>query len=329
MTPSARLVPAAVGEPVMVRRQGTVKAMGLFTVMTVLCGCTSVTPRLANIGIRPDDAQFRAEDSPCQRFDGLVQYSQDLQEAYHSRASQNRWWIYVAGTLALGTAAATGGLAAAGAATLTISLLSISGGFASGFFGFLNNSTLADVYTIAANQVAEALDTAQRQLTYSGAIVNEASCVTALNTLQAEVTQAQTDLERARTDSAVAALLRAKDQRKQLDRLLSELEPNAPRSTPAGGQITAIRGPEAGRVELTVSGIDLSKLQQRDVRVKVGETEVPVLGWTRDPAGEGYVVTFALPPKLPGEASEQAVTLVHRRAGATVESKPGLRLKRE
>ena len=61
-----------------------------------------------HFGIRPDAPTFSQEASACSEFEGLVNYSVALQEAYHSRATQNRFWIYAAGTVALGTVAATG-----------------------------------------------------------------------------------------------------------------------------------------------------------------------------------------------------------------------------
>jgi hypothetical protein len=173
----------------------------------------------AHVGIRPDPPVFAPEKSPCEQFKEMVDYGQTLQEAYHSRATQNRFWIYAAGTVALGTVAATGGLGAAGAAGLSIALLSVSGGFTSGFFAIIDNSTLADVYTISANRIAEALTESRKQLAYGPA--GPEGCKPALDLLAAKVTAAQTDLERARTDAAVAAVIRARAQMDKLSQLIS------------------------------------------------------------------------------------------------------------
>ena len=70
--------------------------------------------------------------------------AETFQEAYHSRASQNRWWIYVAGTLGLATIAVSGGL---GGGSREYHgdrhRQAISGGFTSSFFAFLGNDVLA------------------------------------------------------------------------------------------------------------------------------------------------------------------------------------------
>lgn len=186
--------------------------------------------RNAHFGIRPDAPPF-AIDDPCQQYEQLVNYSQVLQEAYHSRASQNRFWIYAAGTVALGTLAATGGLGAAGAAGLTIALLSTSGGFASGFFATIDNPTLADVYTISANAVTQGLADSRRQLTFNNGTAEPQSCAVALETLTQRVATASSDLERARTDSAAAALLRAQAQAEALRAILPTPSPS-PSATP-------------------------------------------------------------------------------------------------
>jgi len=191
----------------------------------------------ARIGIRPDTPTFCTAapeshgktvtenrdpncDDPCAQFDGLVAYGETLQEAYHTRATQNRVWIYAAGTMALGTVAASGGLAAAGVAGLTIALLSISGGFTSGLFAVIDNSTLADVYTICANQIAKGIEKAWTDLPPSP---SAEACKAAFNTLLATVTSARTDLDRARTDSAVAAVLRAKGQVEKLQEVVASM----------------------------------------------------------------------------------------------------------
>ncbi|HKX05197.1 MAG TPA: hypothetical protein VJX71_22075 [Methylomirabilota bacterium] len=98
-------------------------------------------------------------------FEGVQQWSADMEESYLARSSQNRWWIYVAGTLGLATVAASGGLAAAGAVGLgTIALLNVSGGFATGFFAVLNNSDLATAYTLAASDIATARSEATQRI---------------------------------------------------------------------------------------------------------------------------------------------------------------------
>jgi hypothetical protein len=133
----------------------------------VLSGCASMK---ANLGIRPDEPKFERTEAPCSQYETYSGYAQQLQEAYHSRGTQNRGWIYVAGVVGLGVAAATGGLALAGALGATgLGLLATSGGFASGGFATINNEALAFSYTVAANTIDEAAKTARSQLALSPA----------------------------------------------------------------------------------------------------------------------------------------------------------------
>ena len=146
------------------------------------------------------------------RLDAYLNYSRDLQEAYHSRASQNRWWIYVAGTLGLATIAVSGGLAAAAASTTAIAIVAISGGFTSSFFAFLGNDVLAGNYTAAANSV---------DLAIAAAAVNKADadqCAAAYVALVKGVSVAATQLEEDRTMSAVDALKRANAEKATLSK---------------------------------------------------------------------------------------------------------------
>src|SRR5262249_21544558 len=80
----------------------------LLGLVVFLGGCSEMTN--ARLGIRPDARPFNPGADPCAQLKDMVDYSQVLQEAYHTRATQNRFWIYGAGTVALGTVAATGGL---------------------------------------------------------------------------------------------------------------------------------------------------------------------------------------------------------------------------
>jgi hypothetical protein len=132
----------------------------LLCLLAITGGCATGRMDLMpqHFGVRPDEPPPRSPGQPCDEYRDYVTYAQKLQEAYHSRATQNRWWIYVASITGLGAAAATGGLAAAGAAGVgTLALLGISGGFAAGIFGTLENPELAKMYTLSANSVDKAL----------------------------------------------------------------------------------------------------------------------------------------------------------------------------
>ena len=189
------------------RRVGIVRSLALSSVLWVISGCVQ-------LGIRPSMPELTTD--PCAELRSQVQYAQDLHDAYHSRASLNRFSIYAAGILALGTAAATGGLGAAGVAAITLTYLSISGGFASGAFAIVDNEALADVYTVYAGRIADGLKVARPLATDTDARV----CQPALTALVAAVTSAENDLERARTDKAWLAATHAQE---QLNRLRTAL----------------------------------------------------------------------------------------------------------
>jgi hypothetical protein len=180
-------------------------------------------PIRQHLGIRPDEpppatevlvavgASTTRKATACDEYVEYLTYAQQLQEAYHARATHNRSWIYAAGLLGLGALAASGGLAVVGAATAgTLGLLTISGGFSAGAFATVDNSTLAELYTIAANKVDAALAAARKTgpaAPYVDADVSR--CKTALDDLREKVSEARIELEEARTDSAKASLVRA------------------------------------------------------------------------------------------------------------------------
>jgi hypothetical protein len=187
------------------------------SVLVLLCligmtsGCTMTRPDLMrnHMGVRPDEPDPTVKLGPCEAYREYVKYAQQLQEAYHSRASQNRWWLYVAGVLGLGAAAASGGLAAAGAAGVgTLALLGISGGFAAGTFGTLNNPELAKMYSLSATSVDKAVQRAEAR----------ASGVTRLRQAQAKDARLKKlvdDAEKAALNAADAARQAPGDAAKQ------------------------------------------------------------------------------------------------------------------
>jgi len=206
-----------------------VKQAVLLAVILSLTACSDI--RRAQLGVRPDALTFDPSTAACEQLKRLVGYSQSLQEAYHTRATQNRFWIYAAGTMALGTIAATGGLGAAGAAALSIALVSVSGGFTAGVFALIDNATLADVYTASADDIATAISEAQIAAPDSSA--RDSDCSSAYKTLIAKVTAAQTDLEQARTNSAVAEAVRLKAQLGNLQKIVASLPTTTTTSTTA------------------------------------------------------------------------------------------------
>jgi hypothetical protein len=232
------------------------------------------------------------------RLDEYLNYSRDLQEAYHSRATQNRWWIYVAGTLGLVTIAVSGGLAAAAASTTAIAIVAISGGFTSSFFALVGNDVLAGNYTAAANSV---------DLAIAAAAVNKADpdqCAAAYVALVNGVSVAATQLEEDRTTSAVDALKRANAEKatlsKQTDAALKALRDAQIRSSvsvssPASIifiRPTAIDPAKPELVTLTVRNVNFDTVARVDLKVKL--------------VSDGVAIQVAAPP-VPVETDPNGV----------------------
>jgi len=178
----------------------------------------------SRIGFRPDDLAINVvPEDYCGELKKYVSYAVDLKEAYRTRATQNRSWIYVAGVTGLGVAAASGGLAAAGAAAAgTLGLLAISGGFTAGVFATIDNAELANVYTAAANDIGTALANTQARIARCSRSREE--CSAELAYLSNRVTNARNTLETARTTSAAGALARAAAAKKLLDEEITKVQ---------------------------------------------------------------------------------------------------------
>ena len=167
-------------------------------------------------GLRPDEP-ITGIGAPCQEYKDYTTYALNLKEAYRTRTTQNRMWLYVAGITGLGVAAASGALAAATAvAAGTLALLAISGGFAAASFATIDNSELANVYNMAANQIGTALAEAE-----SERLLAPANCAAPLAELVTAVSDARNELETARTNSAAGALIRARAGRPSAKNLMN------------------------------------------------------------------------------------------------------------
>jgi hypothetical protein len=272
-----------------------------------LVGCASSTRRHdlwgQHFGIRPDEPVVEPTEESCAAYAKYATYTQQLQEAYHSRATQNRFWIYAAAILGLGATAASGGLAAAAASATTIGLVAISGGFAGATFAALNNPDLARVYTVAANKLDTALIESDRQLRTTPGL---AACGAALSTLKEGVSEARILLEEARTNNAVAAIIRAKEEQKTLAKLIETVEESNPTRPPVSAFITDIQPPNlpalgaaATRdVTLTVSNIQLDRIAPAYVKVVIGSAE-PISARVTKTAEFTYSVQFRAPDAPP------------------------------
>src|SRR3954468_18616864 len=79
---------------------------------SLLTGCASMgfdNPDIRfgpRIGFRPDEPLITPRADPCDEYKTFAAYTLNLKEAYRTRTTQNRTWIYVAGLTGLGVAAA-------------------------------------------------------------------------------------------------------------------------------------------------------------------------------------------------------------------------------
>jgi hypothetical protein len=239
-----------------VRIRGILAA--LLTLGSILSGCASPTSRSdfwrVHFGIRPDEPVIQPDASSCDQYKTYSGYAQELQEAYHSRATQNRSWLYVAGILGLGVAAASGALAAATTvAAGTLALLAISGGFSAATFATIDNSDLATLYTVSANGIDTAMKDANSLLPGGGPYIG-AACGPALLKLKEAVSDVRTTLEVGRTHTAAGALVRAQAQLKTLNELIQTHEKKKPTGLTANPSSLSIDPTKDESVSLTLQG---------------------------------------------------------------------------
>jgi hypothetical protein len=305
----------------------------------VLVSCSSLS-----LGIRPNEADYQTQsqesEMACPEFRAYAKYTMALQEAYHSRASLNRFSIYASGTTGLATITATAALAAASSPSLgTLALISLGGGFATGLFALADNPTLADIYTIAANRLETARQVAEAKLqpgTDGKLNTNHVACKDALDYLRQEVVQAKNNLERARTDSAVAALQRAAEQAKKLNKLADDIKKETAAQVVLRGEITTINPSQIDEVTdgkereitLTTTSVDPALITQNDVRVIIGGQTISATWNSVDPNIGRYAVKFKAPAKCPYVTqAEYSPILLVGSAERRVETKQGVVLK--
>lgn len=293
--------------------------------VAVLTGCATFDPKAVSMGsrmgLRPDAPavdDMMALD-PCKRFSKYTQYAKDLEEAYRTRGTQNRAWIYVAALTGLAVAATAGALAAATAVTAgTLALLSISGGFAAGAFATINNNQLANVYDDAAREIGTAVASAEAHVwgtpsaSASPAAAapppSEATCSAQLAELITTVSQARNKLDTARTDSAEGALIRATAGQATLKEIIAAQTSTDVASVKLDGQITKIDGvagpfnvPAGGKlVPLTVTNVQLDKVVPADIKIAFGSKVIDM--GAPFPTKKGayeYEVMLQIPAKPP------------------------------
>ncbi len=311
---------------------------GLVALGLILAGC-GATSRMdlfpQHLGFRPDEPKVEEGKKACEEYLQHVDYTQKLLEAYHSRATHNRMWIYVAGILGLGAAAASGGLGVVAASVTTIALLSISGGFAAASFATIDNQDLAKIYTIAANRVDAAFKDADAQLRISGdkktRYEDQEACSRALATLKQGLWDARTMLEQARTNSAVAALVRAREEQKVLAEVIAGAQDADPTRITLSADITEVTPEsmtkrEATEITLKVVNIRLDRVAMADVKVVLGTKEIDL---SAPPTPEGsdqttWDVKFTAPAQPPNTSQTvYAPTLLVGKSKQRVGSQSG------
>jgi hypothetical protein len=280
-----------------------VSVLSLLVLASLLSGCGTMFS--SHLGIRPTEPEPTVAND-CAAYTAYAKYAQQLQEAYHTRSSQNRGWLYVAGVLGLGVAAATGGLAAAGAAAVgTLGLLSISGAFAAGSFATINNEALALSYTVAANSIDKALADSRSGVP---------NCTTALSILVVNVSDARRNLEIARTDNAVGALARAKDALKLLNEQVAAVRAASVTVITLEAEITAINpivvpnpaNPTA--VTLTVRAHLGQGIGVGDIKIALGANIVPADSITQPDQNDPNTFAVAFTAPVASKLADPAVT---------------------
>jgi hypothetical protein len=241
-------------------------------------GCGTIFPRY--LGLRPDapdvaassdikaECEHRhdtvlADKAACEQYLAHVRWARQLAEAYRSRATLNEWAIYTAGTIALAGLSVVGGLGlAAAASAATIGLVGVSTGFASGFFAFMDNSTRAGFYTVAANDLSTALAKATQT---AGARPTAAQYDEATKALADSVSRTVNQLESHRSSEAAAAAASQQIQKAQHD--LQELTKIIETASLADLHPSTAKAGDT--VVVVVAGIDLTTYKDR-VRIFVG-----------------------------------------------------------
>lgn len=281
---------------------------------TILTGCANATFMSdhsfgSRIGLRPDEPKVGVPTpTACEEYKTYAQYALDLKEAYRTRTTQNRTWIYVAGITGLGVAAASGALAAATAvAAGTLALLAISGGFAAASFATIDNTELANVYNMSGNQIGTALATAESQVLLAP---SPKDCSAALATLVTAVSDARNTLETARTNSAAGALIRATAGQQAIKDVIAAQQDLT--HVTLKGEITAINdvphGPVAvpadGLVKLTVKNVPLESVQPKEIKVVIGSKTLDMADAfpIKRPGTFEYDVNVRVPTAAPDSA---------------------------
>ena len=168
-------------------------------------GCASTS--IPVLGVRPnqppvaysDEVIARCEkdesnkdsekQSDCRYFYNILDWGQDLSDAYRTRATWNEWGLYTAGVVGLAVVGSLAGLAAFNqAGSDAAKIIPLVGGFVSGVPAVFDSKEKAAAYTAAANDIDSALAVARSS-------VKSAGYRPAANALYDKITTAKNSLE--------------------------------------------------------------------------------------------------------------------------------------
>lgn len=183
-----------------------------FLVLSLSSGCA--TTSIPTLGIRPNQPNLEyseaiqnrckkevsAETSEtyrdCLYFYNIVEWGQELSEAYRTRATLNEWGVMAAGVVALAVLGSVTGLAAFNRASSDAArIIPLAGGFTAGAAALWDNKARAAAYTEAANTIDKALSAARKGLVTT-------SYKQKAEALKETITTAKTDLETKRSELA-------------------------------------------------------------------------------------------------------------------------------
>jgi hypothetical protein len=182
-------------------------------VLVFSSGCA--TTSIPTLGVRPNQpnleyndavkARCKDETPPegseayrgCLSFYNIVEWGQDLSEAYRTRATLNEWGVITAGVMGLAVVGSLAGLAAFSlAGSDAAKILPLAGGFVAGSAALWDNKSRAAAYTDAANQIDTALAVARKTVTATTYRGKGAE-------LQEAITRAKNELETKRSEFAM------------------------------------------------------------------------------------------------------------------------------
>ena len=256
-----------------------------FLVLTLLAGC-------ASLGVRPDFVDYensKAKETcqsrhgtqtdplpACVEYETMRRYAAELQEAYESRASINRYAIWVGGIAALASVGALAGLAAFGlAGSDAAKIIPLAGTFVGGSIIFSQSDQKAIAYDQAAMDVADAINETEPSPLSANTGVNDYQQATRnlkskLNDVhkfvikkRAEVTSKEfsqlVELQKQNTQLKTSAQYMIKD-----DIAIDNTPPIPPGKT---------------KIKITLTSvIDLDTVPISKIKVKVGQQDAPVTG---------------------------------------------------